>query len=171
MLPHHHPYLQRKNKMKLRANEILIQVSVWDLVQHVNECCLPNSKMFEILRQIGVDIDLVQICNRYIDETSPGEGDVLIFGSSANQNSKVIFDLFRDPYDQLDLIVVGILCSDDDHASICKSLMNFFIECQTQVYFSISVGNATLRELAEPSNYPRLRPETGYMQKAVIKTS
>lgn len=157
--------------MKLSANEVLIQVSVWDLVQHVNERCLPHSTLLEILRQLGLDIDLVKICNRYIDETLLGEGDVLIFKSAANPGSTVIFDLFRDPCDQLDLIIVGILCPEDNQASICKLLINFFIECRAQVYFSISVGNAKLRELADPSSYPRSRPETAYVQKAIINIS
>lgn len=78
------------------ACEFLLQVSIWDLVREVGRSFMPNPALSRVLSELGVSANLVQLCDKYIDETLIGEGEVHIYKSKYS-NNKVIFDLSRDP--------------------------------------------------------------------------
>ncbi|TXD88023.1 hypothetical protein FUT87_11975 [Mitsuaria sp. TWR114] len=154
--------------MPVKASHFFLMVSIWDIVTELDERFVPNTKFSTFLSHVAIEADLVGLCDRYIDETSVGEGDVFIFKSSDGSGQTLVIDLFRDEQDQLDLISIGFICLPSNRTLVAELLMNFFNACGTQISFGYSAANNYLRELADESGYPRERGSRPYMQKLIF---
>lgn len=166
---HRHPALNENQgseiTMSINACNFLLVVSIWDLVSEVDDRLIPSREFSSFLDHVSIDIDPVRLCNFYIDQIKIGEGDVLLLRSSADSSQVLVFDLFRDKADQLDLVSIGFICSLALRVDAGKLLFRFFNSCSTQISFSANAANGTLRDLVNESNYPRAHGTDGYAQQ------
>lgn len=150
--------------MTFTACEFSICCSVVDLIVEVNEQLRPDLELAGLLSDAGIELDLVALCNYYLDELRLGGGDVLVFRSSAHAGELIAIDLFREPQDQLDLIYIGYVCDPSRRSVVSSGLLRFFQGCRTQVSYQMSVHQEFVRKMLDASCYPRLR-EMGYRQR------
>lgn len=147
---------------------MLLQISISELLDDSDGRVQPNARFATLLSCIGIAVDPVAIFDQYVDDVLIGGGDVLLFQSPDNPLNRIIFDLYRDPEDQLDLITIGIFCLSAIQEPVVRALTDFFLNCRKQIYLSLGSASSQLRDLADPSKYPRIRMESGYRQKIIF---
>ncbi|WP_431263012.1 hypothetical protein ACQ859_23510 [Roseateles chitinivorans] len=134
------------------------------MIVEVNEQLRPEPELAGLLSDARIELDLVALCNYYLDELRLGGGDVLVFRSSAHAGELIAIDLFREPQDQLDLIYIAYVCDPSRRSVVSSGLLRFFQGCRTQVSYQMSVHHEFVRKMLDVRSYPRLR-EKGYRQK------
>jgi len=151
--------------MSINACNFFLMVSILDLVSEVDDRLIPSREFSSFLAHVSIDLDLVRLCNFYIDQIKVGEGDVLLLRSSGDSSQVLVFDLFREKTDQFDLVSIGFICSPALRIGVSEMLFRFFNSCSTQISFSANAANGTLRDLVNESSYPRAHGTHGYAQQ------
>lgn len=153
--------------MSIVACDFLLEVSVWDLVDEIDGELISHPVLDDILREKFPSLDLLALCNYYSDEVLVGRGDVFLHRSSKHPAEVVVIDLYKNLQDQQDLIRFGLICSSDSQPIMAEKIVEFFASCTTQAYLGISVGHPLLRDLINPSMYPRKKAASDYSQKLI----
>ncbi len=153
--------------MSVVAHDFIIEVSVLDLLVESESTTSANPVLASFLEACGLTIDLVALSKKYIDETFVGAGDVFISRSDSQPGNAIVFDMFRFPEDQLDLITIGFKSSPESQAFAAKELLKFFVGCRTQVSFSMDSYSILLRDLMDSFSYPKLKKLNNYVQNLV----
>jgi hypothetical protein len=92
-----------------------------------------NPKLSEIMNVLDVKIDIKQIENIYV-HTPCNQGDILVFGDHAN--NCIVFDLYKDPTDQLDIIYFGVVCNEKMYNTMYELIYGMYKEIDKKVKFS-----------------------------------
>ncbi|MFX1682671.1 hypothetical protein PV762_25940 [Mitsuaria sp. CC2] len=153
--------------MSLIAGEFLLHISVWDLVTEIDDQLVPKDQLAQLLADAKISVDFVDLCNRYIDETPIGAGDVLLFRSGLYESEMIALDLFRDPEDQQDMVYLAYSCDPLRQKLVAESLLSFFESCKMQVSFSMGNHLVFARQMISLEVNPRPRGEHGYKQKII----
>ncbi len=66
-----------------------------------------NPILSDIIENLGLTINVEELESMYYDIPCDN-GDIFVFGNHVN--NCLVFDLYRDPYDQLDVIAFGVIC-------------------------------------------------------------
>ena len=83
-----------------------------------NDYLNPNLKA--IMDTMGIYIDAEKLFGFFFDQKS-GEGDLWVIGN--HRNNCLVFSLYADPYDQMDVICFGVICKKE-HSRRIYYLMN-----------------------------------------------
>lgn len=120
-------------------------VSIYDLIDNCD---------FKTLCQIlNVDIQSEWLENEY-DNYKRGQGDVLLFQS---QLGCIVLDLFQEPTDQNEMIVVGIRCNIEMCAKI-KGIVEAICKEAPVKSHQVNEGIAILDRMMSYDRYPVERP-------------
>ena len=101
----------------------------------------PDGKEIADVSQIlGVTFDKGQIERDYWAETN----NVEVYHSNVDKEVFIIFDLIRDPYDQGDMIVIGIRCNRENDEEIRDRLLSLYKKRDPRSNFTIDYFNQSL---------------------------
>lgn len=114
-----------------------------------------NPFLQEILDEFGIDLDLKDLHDRYFDDIKIGHGDVFLYSNQRSMENIFVIDLFRDVYDQHDMIAFGIRCEKGLHPFVRKRVLRFFDSASCQFSLEESVHSQKLRRMIDKGNYPK----------------
>lgn len=148
------------------ANEFDICVSMPDFVEWVEDQHTPNADLEAALNAMGIALDITELYNTYFDDTTVGEGDLHLYASAENESFLVI-NLYRDLDDQLDIVTASLKVEPCLLPLALPHLRRFFDAAECQVAFRQSSHSQQLRSLIDDSRYPTLMEESGYRQRLI----
>lgn len=155
--------------MPIQSADFSVAVSVSDLVAWKGEAdtdCVANPFLVQALDLLAIRIDPSLIYFRYFDEIAVGTGDIYVYGEEMNGESIFAINLFRDIYDQLDIISFGIR-TKKNVAAVRVALRAFFDSAQCQVHYEEGGILNTVSALLDTKTYPRTIEQNGYHQNLV----
>lgn len=121
--------------------DFMFRVSVFDLIDNEN---------FEILCML-LEINLTsEWLEREYDNIKRGQGDVYLFQSNTGS---LILNLFQDPTDQNEMVLVGIRCKKEIYSNI-KAILEIIYTNAPVKSTQFEEGTDILDELIVPQNYP-----------------
>ena len=83
-----------------------------------------NPNLKAIMDTMGIYIDAEKLFDFFFDQKS-GEGDLWVIGN--HKNNCMVFNLYADPHDQMDVISFGVICQKE-HSDRIYDLMSFMKE-------------------------------------------
>lgn len=131
---------KRKNVM----SDFIFIVSIFDLIE---------TSDFEMLcKLLGLNIESEWLEKEY-DDIKRGQGDAYLFQSC---DSCLFLDLFREPTDQNEMILVGVRCKQELSAKI-KVIVASIYEKASVKGVQLYEGTNILDRLIDGNNYPMER--------------
>ena len=91
-----------------------------------------NPLLSEIMELLNITVDIKEIEKTFID-TPYGQGDIWVFGDHAK--NCIVFDLYREPTDQLDIIDFGVICSNKMYNRMYELIYAMYKEINKKVKF------------------------------------
>lgn len=82
---------------------------------------------------LGITVD-TEVIEKTFFETPFNQGDILVFGDHAK--NCIVFDLYHDPSDQLDIIEFGVVCSNLMYSRMYELFYSMYKEVYKKVKFS-----------------------------------
>ncbi|WP_092295553.1 hypothetical protein [Pseudomonas sp. NFIX28] len=151
------------------ANEFDICVSMPDFVTWAEDEHIPNADLAVALKAMGIALNITELYDTYFDDTPVGAGDVHIYPSAENE-SFLVMDLYRDLTDQLDIVSFSLRVDQSALYLALPHLRRFFDAAECQIAFRQSSHSQQLRSLIDGGRYPVLFDESGYLQTLIIHT-
>ncbi len=143
-----------------------------DLVSWIGEeedTCIANPDLSEALKLLGIQVDLVDLYERFFSDIPVGKGDVYLFQSSATEVNEFAIDLYRGMTDQMDVVKIGIRCKVELIPDISHSIRSFFDSASCQVHFEQASFSKYFNEMIDGERYPKTIKETRYEQQLVVE--
>lgn len=122
-----------------------------------------NPLLVHVLDLLAVRVDPSRIYRKYFDEIAVGAGDVYLHREEANGENVFAINLFRDLYDQLDIISFGIR-TKKNAVAVRVALRAFFDSAQYQVHYEEGGILHSVSSLLDVKAYPRTIEQNGYQQ-------
>jgi len=97
-----------------------------------NDNCV-NPNLTAIMDVLNVYIDAEKIEDLFLNQ-KPGEGDLWVFGD--HRSSCMVFSLYRDPADQMDVITFGIICRNEYRSRLYDLMIAMKEETQKKLQFA-----------------------------------
>lgn len=160
--------ITRNELMKnMRRFQFLVTLSIMELVNYPDE----DSDEYEedylfnnLLESMEIEVPFKKLYERYF-ETPVNTGDVLIYRSNSTEDY-IIFDTYKEPYDQLDLIRLGVQTGNIKEEKIREIFRSLYDRCRTKIHYR--EGQVILGDLADPCSYPK-RIQNNKMYKQLLK--
>lgn len=125
-------------------SDFIFIVSIFDLIE---------TSDFEMLcKLLGLNIESEWLEKEY-DDIKRGQGDAYLFQSC---DSCLFLDLFREPTDQNEMILVGVRCKQELSAKI-KVIVASIYEKASVKGVQLDEGTNILDRLIDGNNYPMER--------------
>ena len=159
--------------MSLQSSDFYVAVSMTDLFVWNGEGehdFVGNPFLILVFNLLEIHFDLTSLYSIYFTETPIGTGDVYLYKESMNGEGIFAIDLFRDIYDQLDIIRFAIRTKKNASA-VRIALQNFFASSKYQMRYEEGNILASVSSLIKESNYPKIIQQNGYTQKLVCMQS
>lgn len=125
--------------------DFLFMVSIFDLIY--------NPK-FEILCTFLNLVIKSKWLEEEYDSIKRGQGDAYLFNS---QVGCILLDLFQEPTDQNEMVLVGIRCRIEVHTQIQSTVKAIYDEAPVKST-QLNEGIGVLDKLVAAENYPIVRP-------------
>ncbi|MEG0592181.1 MAG: hypothetical protein RR512_02645 [Coprobacillus sp.] len=127
--------------------DIIFMVSIFDLTE--------STEFTDLCSIIGLDLNLAWLEEKY-DSTPRGQGNALLFYS--NDKSHLLFlNLFQEPTDQNEMIVVGIRCKEIIKEKILEKVMIIYNNAAVKSA-NVKVDIHLLDEDVLETSYPKIIP-------------
>ncbi|WP_227818088.1 hypothetical protein [Nitrogeniibacter aestuarii] len=155
--------------MSVQSADFSVAVSASDLVAWKGEGdtdCVANPLLVHILDLLAIRADPSRIYRKYFDEIAVGAGDVYLYREEVNGENVFAINLFRDLYDQLDVISFGIRTKKNAGA-VRIALRAFFDSAKYQVHYEEGSILNSVSSLLDVKTYPRTIEQNGYHQNLV----
>lgn len=94
----------------------------FDIILYGYEYTGSKTLLPDIMELLDVTVDAGEIEKTFLN-TPSGQGDIWVFGD--HTSNCLVFDLFRDPTDQMDTIEFGVVAA----IKCMTECMNFFGQC------------------------------------------
>ena len=91
-----------------------------------------NPELSGIMDALGINIDAEKLQDFYFDQKS-GEGDLWVIGN--HRNNCMVFNLYADPHDQMDIISFGVICTKEKHERIYDLMTAIKEKTQNKICF------------------------------------
>jgi len=140
-----------------------------DFVTWAEDEQIPNADLAAALKAMGIVLNISELYDTYFDDTPVGAGDVHIYPSAENESFLVI-DLYRDLTDQLDIVSFSLRVEPSVLHLALPHLRRFFDTAECQVAFRQSSHSQQLRSLIDEDRYPVRFDESGYLQTLIVHT-
>ncbi len=92
-----------------------------------------NPDFSGIMDALRIYIDAQKLQDFYFDQKS-GEGDLWVIGN--HKNNCMVFDLYADPYDQMDVISFGVICTKEKLDCIYNLMTAIKEKTQKKIQFA-----------------------------------
>ncbi len=152
----------------LSACEYAMGVSMGDLVVFPDpegRNFIPNPDLQAALVALGVKVDIIALYEQFFKEPRLGLGDVHAFQSSTTELNVFVIDMYQDRVNQVDFVAIAFRCDGSIAPTVGKHLRAFFDAASVQAGYEEANCLPRFRELFDPTQYPRVIQETGYMQQ------
>ncbi|WP_090738671.1 hypothetical protein [Paenibacillus sp. Mc5Re-14] len=120
----------------------------------------------EIVSILRIDFPIKQIYERYFND-SVNTGDVLLFNSKKDSSHFILIDTFKDPYDQLDLIRIGVQITSNDIDKIRVLFRQLYDK--SSIFINYHEGQGILNNLCAPTMYPKQISINNYKYEQQLK--
>ncbi|MCM3783502.1 hypothetical protein M3231_10990 [Neobacillus mesonae] len=100
--------------------QFLMTISISDLVEFEDDfidACYEKESFKQLRESVDVSIPTVKMYEEYL-EAPVDSGDVYLYASKEESLNYILLDLYRDPYDQLDLIRLGISTIEEKYKRV-----------------------------------------------------
>lgn len=155
--------------MSINPKDFYIAVSISDLVMWKGDedvDCVGNPFFIQALNILEIHLDPVQFYFQYVEELAIGTGDVYLYKQDLNGESIFAINLFKDVYDQLDIISFGIR-TKKNALDVRVALRAFFDSATYQVQYEEGNRLVSVSSLMDESKYPRKIDQNSYVQNLV----
>ena len=92
-----------------------------------------NPNLKAIMDTMGIYIDAEKLFDFFFDQKS-GEGDLWVIGN--HNNNCMVFNLYADPHDQMDVISFGVICKKEHSDRIYDLMSAMKEETQKKLRFA-----------------------------------
>ena len=92
-----------------------------------------NPDFSGIMDALDIYIDAEKLQDFYFHQKS-GEGDLWVIGN--HKNNCMVFNLYADPYDQMDVISCGVICTKEKHDRIYNLMIAIKEKTQKKIRFN-----------------------------------
>ncbi len=137
----------------MAPTEFDIVISITDLIFFPDENYDDVEVRYEfanILNYLNIKIDIPSLYYYYFDNVKGGEGDIYIY---KNENNSLVIDLYKDEFDQIDLINVLIRHGSKASDEFNKMMSSFFNSSEYKISYTANFGSHILnRVFDEPVN-------------------
>lgn len=107
-----------------------ISSSIHILLDHSSD--MIDTSFSEIMDTLGIYIDAEKLRSFYLDQKA-GEGDLWVIGD--HKNNCMVFSLYVDPCDQMDVISFGVICKKEHHDRIHDLMTTIKDKTQKKIQF------------------------------------
>lgn len=104
----------------------------------------------------------------YFDRTPTGQGDVYAFVSSHQPESLLVFDLYRDLTDQLDIVTVGVCAPADAVLQVKPLLRSAFDQASCQILYEEGNILQRVQQMIDPRSYPKSFGNGAFLQQLLF---
>lgn len=95
-----------------------------------------KNEFSKILKYLGFEIHISSLFKFYIDNVRNGEGDIYIF---KNDIGIFILDLYKDDFDQIDMISIFLRQFDKKDDTLLKLASDLFYSSEYRISFGASI--------------------------------
>lgn len=124
-----------------------------------------NPALKAVLKALGITLDLQTLYAAYFEQTTVGSGDVHVYRSTKDSKNVFAVDLYRDSFDQMDLVTLAVECDEHCLPVVRSQLRAFFDAASCQVHYEEASYSARLRRMIDPKTYPVTMKDSGYAQR------
>lgn len=124
-----------------------------------------NEALRAVLKGLGITVDLRVLHATYFHSTLVGSGNVYVYRSDKNSKNVFAIDLYRDLTDQMDIVSFAVGCDEHCLSVVRSNLRKFFDEASCQVHYEEASYSSRLRHMIDPTSYPVIIEESGYVQQ------
>jgi hypothetical protein len=117
------------NSAEISALHIVSSISI--ILDYNDNVINPNFS--GIMEALGIYVDAEKIRDFNFDQESD-EGDLWVIGN--HKNNCMVFDLYVDPQDQMDVIYFGVICSNEKRDRIYELLTAIKERTQKKIKFN-----------------------------------
>ncbi len=123
-----------------------------------------------VIELLGLnEAEITALYDLYFDGTPIGQGDVHAFVNSAQPKNMLVFNLYRDLTDQLDIIAVIVSTSRERVTQVKPLLRQVFDLASCQIHYEEGSFLSAFKEITNAEGYPRVIGENAYRQQLLIK--
>lgn len=156
--------------MTIQSADFAVSVSATDFVAWKGEGdadYIGNPFLVQVLSLLTIPADPATLYEKYFELPVVGNGDVLFYKSTFNGESIFAVNMYRDVYDQLDILTFGIR-TRKNAIGVRVSLRAFFDSAQYQVHYEEGGILSSVSSLIDSHSYPKTLAQRGYVQRMVV---
>lgn len=156
--------------MTIQSADFAVSVSATDFVAWKGEGdadYIGNPFLVQVLNLLTIPADPAALYEKYFELPVVGNGDVLFYKSTFNGESIFAVNMYRDMYDQLDILTFGVR-TKKNAMGVRVALRAFFDSAQYQVHYEEGGILSSVSSLIDSYSYPKTLAQGGYVQRMVV---
>ena len=157
--------------MTIQSTDFSISVSASDFVAWKGEGdndYIGNPFLVQALSLLAIPEDPTALYEKYFELSVVGKGDVLFYKSTSNGESIFAIDMYRDVYEQLDILTFGIRTKKNS-SGVRVALRAFFDSAQYPIHYEEGLILNSVSSLIDSKSYPKtIEQGKGYVQNMVV---
>ncbi|WP_282133851.1 hypothetical protein [Cellulophaga baltica] len=111
------------------------------------DCEIDPFELKELCNFLSIKLDTELLFNEY-EKTKIEEGNIHIYFSEINKDIFIYFDLLKDKYDQMDMVIIGVRIKTDDLTKTREILHNLYFKSTTRSDIQEDYFNQSLWRVA-----------------------
>ncbi|WP_346840917.1 hypothetical protein RAL92_21900 [Metapseudomonas otitidis] len=148
---------------------VQFSISMPDLYEWIDDTKYLTAAWRDIARYVGVNPDaLTGLWDLYFERTKVGEGDLHAFLGHDEMHDVLIFDLYREITDQMDIIEVTARVARARMNGLRKLLREAFDQSSCQLGYRETCSDFGVVCALDPGSYPKVIEENRYAQQLRI---
>jgi len=138
--------------MNVTATEFDVCVSISDFVVYTDPnsgIFVPQPSLLTVFDELGLVVSPQDLYERYFANEKLGAGSVEIYRSAKHAGAVAAFDLYRDKFEQLDLVAFSVACGTEALPAVASNLRAFFDCASCQIALQQVNHSERLRKLLD----------------------
>lgn len=156
--------------MTIQSSDFAVSVSATDFVAWKGEGdtdYIGNPFLVQVLNLLMIPADPAALYEKYFELPVVGNGDVLFYRNTFNGESIFAVNMYRDVYDQLDILTFGIR-TKKNAMGVRVALRAFFDSAEYQVRYEEGGILSSVSSLIDSNSCPKTIVQGGYLQHMVV---
>ncbi|MBV6851338.1 hypothetical protein [Xanthomonas euvesicatoria] len=140
--------------MTIVGTEFDVCVSISDFIIYPDENSeksISQPTLLAVFDELGLAISPRDLYAHYFANEKLGTGRVQIYKSHMHAETVVAFDLYRDKFEQLDLVSFSLACSTENLPLVAAKLRAFFDCAEYQIALQQVSHSSRLRKMLDAS--------------------
>jgi hypothetical protein len=156
--------------MSIQSADFTVSISASDLVSWKGQSeadYIGNPFLIHALNCLHIPADPAILYEKYFELPIVGTGDVLLYESNLNGQSIFAINMYRDIYDQLDIVTFGIR-TKKNALPVRVALRAFFDSAEYQVHYEEGGILNSVSLLIDTHRYPKVIEQSDYNQRLIV---